>query len=413
MRARSRIAGAAAALTLLASGPVLHSQGPVQPLPDDRRIPGWVFTPSLAVGGGWDDNVLLANPGDDPPRDYASPVNPGLSLDFTGRRTQLSTGYLGSYTFYRTVNELTSYEHHLRASVQHRLTPRLSIFGEENFSQAPTTDALQLAGVPFYRIGSRTNTAGGGLEAAVSKYTNVRGRYMLRTVSFDFDEIAGRELRGGTAHEAELGVTRALSARLTVGGDYTLLRGSLNQPVPLEGELPVVGVEDGFMIQTGGGTASYRVSPTLTVNGGLGVSRISGTVTQESRIGPTFAVGAAWQGKHHVASMSYQRSFIPSYGFGGTFQNEEWVGNLHVPFARNRAYTDTSLSWFNNEPLTDDQPDLRWIWFTTRVGYRATPWLRVEGYYSRAQQNAQQAGSELTRNQVGFQVVTSRPMKIK
>lgn len=412
MRTRT-LAGAAAALTLLTSGSVLHGQGPVQPLPDDRRVAGWVFTPSLAVGGGWDDNILLANPGDNPPEDYASPVGPGLSLDFTGRRTQLSTGYLGSYTFYRTVDELTSYEHHVRASVRHRLTPRVSIFGEEDFSQAPTTDALQLAGVPFYRIGSRANTAGGGLEAAVNKYTNVSGRYNLRTVSFDFDQFAGRQLRGGMAHEAEASVTRALSPRLTVGGDYTLLRGSLNQQIPLEGELPVVGIDERFMIQTGGGTATYRVLPTLTVNGGVGVARISGTVTQDSRIGPTFEVGASWQGKYHVASMSYQRSFIPSFGFGGTFQNEEWVANLHVPFARNRAYTDASLSWSNNEPLTIDQPDLRWIWVTTKVGYRATPWLRVEGYYSRAQQNAQRAGSQLTRNQIGFQVVTSKPMKIK
>jgi hypothetical protein len=385
----------------------------VQPLPDDRRIAGWVFTPSLAAGGGWDDNILLANPGDDPPEDYASPIRPGLALDFTGRRTQLSTGYLGTYTFYRTVDELTSYEHYLRASFRHRLTPRVSVFADEDFSRAPTTDALQLAGVPFYRIGSWTNTASGGLDVAVNKYTNASGRYLLRTVSFDFDEIAGRALRGGTAHEAEFGVTRALSPRLTVGGDYTLQRGSLNQPVPLEGDLPIPLADEQFTIQTGGGTASYRALPTLTVNGGVGVARISGTVPQESRIGPTFEAGASWQGKYHRASMSYQRSFIPSFGFGGTFQNEEWMASLNVPFMRNRAYADASFSWFNNEPLTDGQPDLRWLWFTTTVGYRATPWLRVEGYYSRAQQNAQQAGSQLTRNQIGFQVVTSKPMKIK
>lgn len=411
MRARNQIIHIGAVVLLLWHVPALSGQAPAQSTTEMPREAGWVFTPSLAVGGGWDDNVLLANPGDNPPRDYASPVNPGLSLDFTGRRTQFSTGYLGSYTFYRSVDELSSFEHNVRVRMQHRVTKRVTIFGEDTFARAPTTDALQLAGVPFYRIGSQTNTAAGGLEAALNKYTTLSGRYSLRTVSFDFDELAGRELRGGNAHEAEVSLNRTLSSRLTVGADYSLLRGSLNQPVPLEGEPPLA--DDRFTIQAGGGTVSYRALPTLTLTGGGGVSRISGTVAEESRIGPTVQAGASWQGKYHTANLSYQRSFIPSFGFGGTFQNEELVASVRVPFARNRAYADGSVSWFNNEPLTEDQPDLRWFWITSRVGYRATPWLSVEGYFTRAQQNAQRAGSQLTRNQIGFQVVTSRPMKLR
>jgi hypothetical protein len=401
-----------AIVALLWHAPTVLGQGQVGPAPETPRQAGWVFTPSLGVGGGWDDNVLLANPGDDPPKDYASPVNPGLSLDFTGRRTQFSTAYLGSYTFYRQVDELSSYEHYIRANLQHRLTKRLTIFAEESFAQAPTTDALQLAGVPFYRIGSQTNTAGGGLDAALNKYTTLRGRYTLRSVSFDYDEVAGRALRGGNAHEADVTVNRMLSSRLTVGADYRLSRGTLNQYVPLPGEPAVTG-DDQFSIQTGGGTVTYRVLPTLTVNGGAGIARISGTATGETRTGPAFEAGASWQGQHHVATVSYQRSFIPSFGFGGTFQNEEWVASVRVPFARNRAYADATGSWLTNEPLTLDQPDLRWIYLSSRIGYRATPWLSVEGYYSRAQQNAQRAGSQLTRNQIGFQVVTSRPMKLR
>jgi hypothetical protein len=412
MRAPRNIAHIGAIVFLVWHGQVVFGQGQLGSAPEAPREAGWVFTPSLGVGGSWDDNVLLANPGDNPPRDYASPINPGLSLDFTGRRTKFSTGYLGSFTFYRRVDELSSYEHYLRAQLQHRLTKRLTLFAENSFAQAPTTDALQLAGIPFYRIGSRTNTASGGLDAALNKYTTLRGRYTLRSVTFDFDEVSGRELRGGNAHEADLGIDRTMSERLTVGANYSLQRGTLNQLVPLEGEPAVLG-DDQFTIQTGGGTVTYRALPTLTVNGGAGIARISGSATGEARTGPALQAGASWQGKYHVATVSYQRSFIPSFGFGGTFQNEEWVASIRVPFARNRAYTDATASWLTNEPFTPDQPDLRWIYISSRVGYRATPWLSLEGYYSRSQQNAQVAGSQLTRNQVGFQVVTSKPMKIR
>ena len=37
--------------------------------------PGWIFTPSLATGGTWDDNLLLADSNDLVLRDYATPVH--------------------------------------------------------------------------------------------------------------------------------------------------------------------------------------------------------------------------------------------------------------------------------------------------------------------------------------------------
>jgi hypothetical protein len=114
-----------------------------------------------------------------------------------------------------------------------------------------------------------------------------------------------------------------------------------------------------------------------------------------------------------VLSGSYQRSFIPSYGFGGTFQNEEWVGTVSVPFARNRAYVDGSVSYFNNDALRDDQPSLRSLWFSTKVGYRATRWLRIEGFYNNVSQEADFAPGNLSRNLIGFQVITSKPMKLR
>ena len=113
-----------------------------------------------------------------------------------------------------------------------------------------------------------------------------------------------------------------------------------------------------------------------------------------------------------VLSGSYRRSFVPAYGFGGTFQNEEWTANVNVPFASNRAYVDGGISWYDNDALEPGEPSLQSLWFSGKVGYRLTPWLRAEGFYSRAQQDTGRAGGRLTRNQVGFQIVTSKPFRL-
>jgi hypothetical protein len=417
MQMRSGKAAILSLLLLLVVQRGAAAQGVPQPVPTESRIPGWIFTPSLAVGGGWDDNVLLINPLNDPPRDYASPINPAATIDFTGRRTQFSSSYLGSFTFYRRIEELTSFEHSFRASFQQRLNPRITLFADENFSRAPTTEALQLAGVPFYRIGSRTNALAGGIDALLSKYTSVRARYTLRNVGFDFDQVTRRELLGGHANEVDLSLGRALSARVTVGAEYGFLQGTIGQaatdPLATIPTVPVTAPDRNFNIQNFRGVAKYRITPHVDVSGGFGVARLGGTLTQEAQTGPTVQAGVTYRAEYYLASMSYQRSFVPSFGFGGTFQNQEWLGSLHVPFARNRAYAESNLSWLSNEPLFDEQANLRSVWLSGKVGYRATRWLSVEGYYARAQQNSRRAGANLSRNQVGFQVVTSKPMKLE
>jgi hypothetical protein len=376
-------------------------------LPEPPPVAGWVFTPALGVGASWNDNVLLAHPGDEPPADYATPIRPSLTLTYLGRRTQFSSGYEGSILIYRTLQELNSFEHAFRAGFEHRLTPRITVFAKEEFARAPTTDALLLAGVPFYYIGSRTNAAGGGALAALTKHTSLRAGYTMRTVRFDFDERIGRELRGGYAHELAVALERAVSARIKLVGDYDLVRGTVGDT------RMTTEPRDEFNIQTGRLTVLYQVSPTVDVAGGFGVSHLDGGPTREPRTAPAWQVGLTHRQRYAVWSASYQRSLVPSWGFGGTFQNEELVATVRVPFARNRAYADGGVSWFDADAIDAGQPSLRSTWVNAKLGYLATRWLRIEGYYSRAQQDSQRAGGQLGRNYVGVQVVTSKPLRIR
>ena len=93
----------------------------------------------MTVGGTWDDNVLLVNPGTNPPADYGSPITPAANLSYTGKYTQFSTGYSGSFLRYATLTELNSLQQSLNATIERRVSGRLTFFGQESFTAAPTT----------------------------------------------------------------------------------------------------------------------------------------------------------------------------------------------------------------------------------------------------------------------------------
>jgi hypothetical protein len=388
---------------------IVRAQGTVAPA--EQPLVGWVFTPSISFGGTWDDNVLLVNPGPsvDPPADYQSPIGPGLSLGYTGKRTRFSTGYSGSMVRYHSLDALNSFHQSLRATMEHRLTSRLSFFAEETFASAPTTDVLQLAGVPFYRTGSRSNVASGGVQAALAKHTSFRANYTLHSVAFEQNPLSGTQLQGGHAHEVRATLDRALSRRLVVGGEYEFTRAIVNG----RSVLGIQGPEDRFNIQNAGATASYEVADGTTVTAGLGIAQLGGGLTHQARTGPEWRAGVSQRAGRGQVSASYRRAYIPSFGFGGTMQNEQWAAHIRMPLGRTRAYVAGGVSWYDNDPLETDQPSLQSAWLSTAIGYYATRWLTLEGFYGRTQQNSQRAGGQLERNQLGFRILADKPMKLR
>ena len=346
--------------------------------------------------------------------DYATPVNPALGLDYRGRRTWLSVGYEGFFLTYRTLGQLNSSEQHARAFFEHRVSPRLTLFAEETFTRAPTTDALELAGVPFYRIGSQTNDAGGGFEVMFTRQTALRTAYTHSAVSFDRDVLLGSDLAGGYAHEASMTLTHMLSPRVTVGGQYDLQHVVQNvgaQNVGLSESLSEG--EDRFAIHSAGLTVQYSVTRATRVFALVGASHLGAGLTHEEQTGPMVRAGITRRAELATLSAHYQRSFIPSFGFGGTFQNEEWVGSIHVPFAANRAYAEGGVAWFDNAPLQSGVLSVRSVWVSGTLGYRVSRWLNLEGFYGRSQQDTQRPGGNLTRNQVGFRIVAAKPMRLR
>ncbi len=409
-----RIALIFGSLCGIPAGTHAQSQSSLLQTPEDQQAVGWIFTPSIRFGGGWDDNILLANTGSDPPGDYATPLNPSADLDYRGRRTRLWSGYEGAFLMYRTFDELNSTEQHARIRLEQRLNENVKLFGEETYAKVPTTDALLLAGVPFYRVGSRTNEAGGGLEARLTRYVTLRGNYLLNKVTFADDNPAGVILPGGHQHEITVGVDRAISERLSFTAEYELRLAVISGGVDrdqFDTNTASVG-KDQFDTNTASVGMEYDVTPALSVSGLVGVSRLGQGLGHDTKIGPAVEAGVTHRARRLILSASYSRSFIPSFGFGGTFQNEEWQANVHVPFYGTRGYIDGSVARFDNDPLEATQPSLRSVWITGTLGFRLTRWLSAEGYYGQSQQNAQRAGGDLGRHQVGFRMRAAKPMRL-
>jgi hypothetical protein len=107
----------------------------------------------------------------------------------------------------------------------------------------------------------------------------------------------------------------------------------------------------------------------------------------------------------------YSRSLLPSYGFGGTHQNEELTASLQLPLTR-ALYARTAVSWLRNEPLTAG-PKLRTVAASAAIGYSVSSWMGIEGFYDRASQQIDRPGGRVNRRRAGVQIVTQAPMRIR
>src|SRR5258705_9195526 len=100
---------------------------------------------------------------------------------------------------YFDLSALDNTDHRAFVSLRERLTRRVTIFANDNFARVPTTDRLELNGVPFQRGGARYNDAAGGVEARLTKSPDLTARYETTWVDFGLKDGTPT---GGAAHQA-------------------------------------------------------------------------------------------------------------------------------------------------------------------------------------------------------------------
>jgi len=367
---------------------------------------GWTVTPSLSYGGSWDDNVLVRGEGDDTPADFLNTVNPRVALDFNGRRGQVSANYDGAFMLYRDLDSLNSYDQRAWFYGRRLLSQHVALVVREQAASVPTTELAGFVGVPFTRTGSKLNDLRVGVEAAFTKRTSMIANYNGQWVAFDQSQPEASSLRDGHSHGASLSVKHLRTAQLALTADYDLqhaITGSAGET---------------FIIQNAWAGIEYKLTDLTRIVASGGLSRLRFTTSAQSATGPAWKVGLFRQIGTASVQALWSNSFVPAYGFGGTTQNEEITGQFNLPIGR-RFYSHSSVAWRSNDPVTVG-PDaltvgvpLRSTWVQSSFGWMATRWAGIEMFYSGTHQTIDRPGGLTERRRVGFQVITTKPVRIR
>jgi hypothetical protein len=164
------------------------------------------------------------------------------------------------------------------------------------------------------------------------------------------------------------------------------------------------------------GAFDYQLTPFWTVNAGAGLDYVPATPLTPSQHAPGFSAGADWSARARRFHVGYDRMFVPSFGYGGAIQNQSVTVSYRTPlFNSRRFYTEHGVSLRDNRPLiiTPGQLRFRTTRLNSTIGWAPQPWMRVEGFYSRAMQTTLIPGGDIDRNRIGFVIVTSRPVRVQ
>jgi len=364
------------------------------------KIPGWTFTPGVILGALYDTNVAIASPDENKKTasDKLFTFAPFGDLSYMGPRTSFSAGYQGTLQRYFDFGSLDGTDHRGYLSLRERLSRRVTVFADDTYAQSPTTDRLDINGLPFLRAGARYNALAGGLEARVTKNTDAVVRYEMTWVDFVRKDT---NLTGGIVNGLHTEFTRRFSDRASAGAEYGVRLADLNE-----------GTKHLFF-QDGGGVFRYRTGEFTTFEASAGVAHLIDRTAHTTKSGPYAKAGVTRKTERANFGFAYSRSYVPSLAFGGTNQSQEARAHLQMPLSRNRLYLQESASWRRTNPFVRTELPLDSIFLNTALGYAVQKWLRVEGYHQFTTQDNRIAGGQISRHVGGLRFVVAEPVRIR
>jgi hypothetical protein len=269
-------------------------------------------------------------------------------------------------------------------------------------SASPTTEDLDLNGLPFTQVGSRMYTGRGGFSYGLNDRTSWSGDYTFEWVRFDRDTPEFSLLRGGESHALGSTVTRRVAERMSVGGSYSWAYTRFG-----DGEL------DADLHRTQG-QVSYQVGPNTALSAGAGVAYLQVSSAADGQFGPTYGLGIGHEAGRVQLRARYERTFVPTYGFGTTVAHQQLSGSAYVPIARGRMFLTGGGFYRKADPVEGigNLIQIDSVRFEGAWGLHATRWLRMEAFFSQSFQESSARG-KYDRTRVGLQFVTLKPMRIE
>lgn len=372
---------------------------------DSWTVPGWIFTPSISIGGMWDSNVAVATnqaEGRRTDRDRLFVFEPQSQLEFHSNRTEFLAGYKGYLRRHIEISELNGFDQRMYLTFQRLATKRVTFYARNEWADVPSTDDVDLNGVLYERTGSRSNRLTSGVDMRLTKYDDLDFQYENTWIEFDNTSLF---TRGGFMHAVSADYGRRLSERTTLGAEYRIRQADMNGG---DGALNRV-----MWFHDVGGVIEQALAPHLHLKAAGGYSVVLDPRLDDKHGGAYMRAELTRQGERSTAGFYYARSFAPTFGFGGSSQSHELRGYLHMPVTRNRMYVQTSGAWRRTDPLAVlDEIDLDSFIADGTFGYAPSRWLRVEGFYIYTRQDSRITGGEINRHRAGVRFVLAQPMRI-
>jgi len=407
----------AAAIAALAAAPAAAQEQPTEF--QSWRLPGWTFTPGVTIGALFDNNVAItppAVPGGKPASDKLFTLQPFGQLEYYDARTMFSSGYHGTMRRYVELSALDGIDQRGYFTLRRMMSRRVTLSAKNNFMSVPTTDQLELNGVPFRRSGALYNDAVVGLEARLSRTLDLTAGYENTWVDFVRKDT---RLTGGFVNGARASLSTRISGRSSIGVEGSVRVAHLTEttpgplltldPVPVTLEtVPVT-----LLFEDVGAVFRYRTGPLTVFEAAFGVAHLDDRTRNITRNGPYGRAGLTHRAERATVGAFYERRYVPSLAFGGTNQSEEARGYVQMPLARNRFYVQESAAWRRTNPFVAGEPPLASIWLNTLGGYQVQRWVRLEGYWVFTRQDTRLPGGLISRHVIGAQFVISEPVRIR
>jgi hypothetical protein len=245
------------------------------------------------------------------------------------------------------------------------------------------------------------NTGRGGVTYALTDRTSLAGDYGFEWVRFDRDTPEFSLLRGGISHSLGTTVMHRVATRVSGGGSFGYAHTTLGG-----GEV----VSDLYRSQ---GEVAWQVGPNTSISGGAGAAYLQVQTSEQEQLGPTYGAGIAHEAGRVQLRGRFEKTFVPTYGFGTTVAHSMVTGSVFVPLARGRMSLSGATSYRKADPIEGlgNLIQIDSLRVEGTFGLHTTRWLRMEVFYTGSFQESSARG-KYERTRIGLQFVTSKPMRV-
>ncbi|MCI0529831.1 MAG: hypothetical protein L0Y56_20500 [Nitrospira sp.] len=368
------------------------------------------WTPSLAVSGRYDDNVLLVK--ENKASDFTAVLSPQLRVSSSGGRVSGYVQYRPEIERYIKKPELSTIRHFADLEWITSMTQSASITLRDHFTYTPDSVFIGLLGTATPRGDTFSN------DSSVTFHTtNLDLSYRYGRQSFKEARLTDTQ-----SHDLHEGVTLPFTARLDFTQSYHLRYFTQER-------------DAAFRSHTTGTGLKYHVSPTLSIGTGAGIIYWRALSDDAFRSRPTFSFDlqkafkqlkldfsflqefqtqlrgqVEYTLRKTVVRADYSKELVVGGGELAGAVNGQRVG-IHMLHTMGKK-TDLTITggYSSYKPIAGPRGQLVVYRGEASLAYIIRSWLRTTLSYNYLSQNAGDPGQqEFTRNQVMFSLTATMP----